>query len=95
MMAYLSEQFFSNQKNTATMKITFILCTLIYCNVSAQTEKQKTDYDAQIKTYLDQSKRLRTAGWITLGGGFIATGIATAIAPTATVSGHHSVRGIQ
>lgn len=83
MIAYLSEQFFSNQKNTATMKITFILCTLIYCNVSAQTENPQPDYDAQIKTYLDQSKKLRTAGWIALGGGFIATGIATAIAPTA------------
>lgn len=66
------------------MKIISILClAFINAIAIAQVSPAKADYDREIQFHLNKSKILKTAGWITLAGGYVATGVATAIASNA------------
>lgn len=69
---------------TIAMKLAFILSlSLLYYSSFSQDSSLTADLDRQIQSYLSKNKKLKTAGWITLGGGYLGIGLISGLAPTA------------
>lgn len=68
---------------TIAMKLVIILClSLLHYSSFSQDSTMIADLDRQIQSYLSKSKKLKTAGWITLGGGYLGIGLVSGLAAT-------------